>query len=421
MSLTLRSLTLFSLALFSLDLFSVATGEFVCDMWLAPSLIDGKGIFAGRSFTEGDDLDYAPSVPVPYHQIRYTMLASYVHAGPTEYLLGHPIEYSLVNFGMTMIMNHHSPPTRTYAFHEDESDEYSVNVNETLTHPYTAYPVTWHGTEVDMQPADEIFNLYSWDGSWFEDKGLVMWDDTNDTNSQNKPSLEHIEENGHCMTQVYFNVSDILRAGLGIFASRDFKKGEDVTVSPVLVLPRTEIEEMYYTSVLQNYCIAGEESEVVLLPIGMSVIANHALHPNMEMTWHEWKTHAPGKLNATLSQNISSLVESKFTSLDVVFRATRDIFIGEELTIDYGESWVNAYATYLADYAVWLTSNNHEEGEEGNVKNMTEENGIPLFRHFIAPPAGMFPTSWDYQYETIDVESDAEKVQVETEGGRGEV
>ena len=380
---------------------TAATGDFTCGMWLAPSLIDGKGVFAGRRFSADDDLDYAPGVPVPFAQLAGTMLTNYVHGGPIEYLAGHKIEYSLVNFGITMIMNHHSPPTRTYAFHEEDSD---LPINETLSHPYTTYPVSWHGTEIDLAPGDEIFNLYSYDGSWFADKDLPVWDDVNitttsTTTQQQALTIDRIEETGHCMTQVYFNVSDILRAGLGLFASRDFKKGEDVTVSPVLILPRTAVEEMYYTSILQNYCIATEESEVVLLPISSSIIANHALNPNMEMDWFQWKSDLAGKLNATLAKNISTLVASKFTELDIVFRATRDILMGEELTFDYGEGWVTSYSTYLAEYAIWLTSHHEAAAEEENEGVGTNEASVPLFRHFIAPPAGMFPQSWNFEYE----------------------
>jgi len=197
------------------------------------------------------------------------------------------------------------------------------------------------------------------------------------------------------MTQVYYNGSDILRAGLGIFASRDFRQGEDVTVSPVLILPRTAVDEMMYTSILQNFCIATEESEIVLLPIGASALANHALYPNMEMAWHQWKTDPPGKLKATLAKNITTLVDAKFTEIDIVFRATRDIVMGEELTFDYGKSWVNAYTTYLSEYAIWLSANHEDQGLG------TTEASIPLFRHYIAPSPNMFPKSWDFEFESV--------------------
>lgn len=370
-------------------------------MWLAPSMIDGKGIFAGRAFNIDDDLDYAPGIPVPFTPISTTMLINYVHAGPTEYLLDHELEYSLINFGITMIMNHHTPPARTYSFFEEDSD---IPINETLTHPYATYPVSWHGTEVDLKPGDEIFNVYSEDGSWFEDKDLKVWDDVNVTDSTPTPlTIERIESTGHCMTQVYFNASDILGAGLGIFASRSFKGGEDITVSPALVLPRTTVEELQITSLLQNYCIATDESEIVLLPIGSSVIANHAMNPNMKIAWHRWSTDAPNKLENILARNVSELTSSRFTELDIVWRASRDIAMGEELTFDYGESWVNAFATYLAEYAIWLADGNDRDEEE-----VSEESSMPMFRHFIAAPEGMFPEHWNFRYEEEDDEDEDE-------------
>lgn len=373
------------------------SSSFECDLWLAPSKIDGKGIFAGRAYESGEDLDFGVSLPVPFQRIVGTMLASYVHAGPTESFFEEELEYSLVNLGITMIMNHHSPPAKTYHFHEE--DESEVFINETFNSPFATYPATWHGTEVDLAPGDEVFNLYSEDSSWFLDKNLVPWDDSNATEAASAGialTLAEIEATGHCMTQVFVNTSTIVRAGLGLFAARDFEVGETVTVSPVLILPRGDIEEMQITSLVQNYCIASAESEIVLLPIGTSMMANHALAPNMEMAWHLWKADDKDKLDKLLAQNVSTLSEARFTQLDLAFLATHNISAGDELTVSYGQEWVETWATYLAEYTMYLMHDPPAEEKD----HVTPE--VPIFRSFIAPPPNLLPSHWNYVYETVE-------------------
>ena len=380
---------------------TTSSSSFECDLWLAPSKIDGKGIFAGRAYEAGEDLDFGVSLPVPYQKIVGTMLSSYVHAGPTESFFEEELEYSFVNLGITMIMNHHSPPARTYHFHEE--DESEVLINDTFNSPFATYPATWHSTEINLSPGDEVFNVYSEDDSWFLDKDLVPWDDSNVTEAASAASrltLAEIEATGHCMTQVYVNTSHIVRAGLGLFAARDFEVGETVTVSPVLVLPRSDIEEMQITSLVQNYCIAGAESEVVLLPIGTSMMANHALVPNMEMSWHLWKADDKDKLDKILAHNVSTISETRFTQLDLAFLATHKIASGDELTVNYGQEWVEAWATYLAEYIMYLTHNPAAEEENHEAPE------APIFRHFIASPPNLMPTHWNIQYETVVEEAE---------------
>lgn len=394
------ALSLLDILLAKVDDISAEIHAKACDLWLAPSKIDGKGIFAGRAYESGEDLDFGVSIPVPFQKIVGTMLSSYVHAGPIEYFMEEELEYSLVNLGITMIMNHHTLPSRVNHYHEEDD----VFINETFTSPFASYPATFHDTEIDLAAGDEVFNMYSEDSTWFDDKGLEPWDDSNTTAmAGNALTLQEIEATGHCMTQVLVNTSTIVRAGLGLFAGRDFEVGETVTVSPVLILPRVDIEQMQITSVLQNFCIATDESEIVLLPIGTSMMANHALWPNMQMAWHLWKPEQKDALDAYLAQNVSVLTDSKFTRLDLAFVAVQRITAGDELTVNYGDQWVNTWASYLAEYVSWLTHEppTHEEGEDEEEYEPPE---VPLFRSFIAPPPGLFPSHWNFEYETINAE-----------------
>jgi hypothetical protein len=65
--------------------------------------------------------------------------------------------------------------------------------------------------------------------------------------------------------------------GKGLFSNKDFKKGDIVTVSPTLLLPKDNIEIIgeNSNSVLQNYCIASPNSSYVFFPIGYSPLINH--------------------------------------------------------------------------------------------------------------------------------------------------
>jgi hypothetical protein len=205
-----------------------------------------------------------------------------------------------------------------------------------------------------------------------------------------------LAKDGHCVSDVFVAESPMHLTNFGLFAKRDFKEGEIVTISPLLSLPAEEVGQMKHESVLQNYCIATADSKIALLPIGYGAIINHHAKPNLVMDWFVWNPQSATDMNTTeridlgaellqksLGHDVNFLLNAPFSTLDMKYTALRDIQKGEELTIDYGSEWINAWADYLASSLAYYASDE---------KNETSKD---IFRQFIGPPAHLFPVHWN--------------------------
>jgi hypothetical protein len=230
---------------------------------------------------------------------------------------------------------------------------------------------------------------------------------------------EDMEQYGHCLTDVRIAASSLAGAGNGLFAERDFQAGEVVTISPVLSLPRSVVDDSVSDSVLKNYCFASPDSDVILFPLNYGPMINHNTsgEANVQIDWYDWspivaamdaKYHpAKGadsssgeKKGASYSLNLADklrmsaqeLFSAPFAQLDLAYRAARPIARGEELFLDYGAHWHAAWAQYSSDMSLWEQGQAHAllqssvESEKRGVK--------PAFRHYMSAPAELYPSHW---------------------------
>lgn len=92
--------------------------------------------------------------------------------------------------------------------------------------------------------------------------------------------------------------------GRGVFAGRKYRKGEVIEVCPVIALPEAP------GGMLERYVFRwGEDGVAVAL--GYGSLYNHSAEPNAKFAVRESRA-------------------------EVVFRALRDIAVGEQILIDYG-------------------------------------------------------------------------------------
>ena len=99
------------------------------------------------------------------------------------------------------------------------------------------------------------------------------------------------------------------RHGRGVFALRDFKKGEVVESCPVLTFSPKERKNLEKTQ-LSHYIYPWRSTRGASLVFGYGSIYNHSYSPNAD-----WK------------QN--------FKTTSMVYRAIKNIKAGEEITINY--------------------------------------------------------------------------------------
>jgi hypothetical protein len=278
-------------------------------------------------------------------------------------------DYRLINFGTAMMYNHKSPKTVSNFWGTSEVPDESL---PSLV-PFTKYIDVNFLAVDDIYPGDEMFANYG--PSWFKDRDMA------DSGAQVEPhisrSLEDLAASGHCLSDIYVASSTIPSAGRGVFASRAFSAGEVVSISPVLIMPRHLAERPEINTVIVNYVISANNTDVSILPIGHGAMINNgrAQGANVKLEWYEWATRTSGGTPVALAtRTIDQLDASPFSPLDVSYRATRDIAKGEEILLDYGPDWSAAWERYLVARA--------------------DPAAPALFRSPVGAPEGLFPDSW---------------------------
>jgi len=177
-------------------------------------------------------------------------------------------------------------------------------------------------------------------------------------------SPEWLRENAMCADNIRPGDSIIPQAGRGAFAKRFMPKGSLVAPAPVLHLHRDvmklETQQKYASKrhkgwqLLLNYSFGHRKSSVLLLPYGPA--ANYINHngkdPNAEIRWSDSHLHHTDWLK--LSEK--ALMKKKF-GLMMEFIALRDIEPGEEVTIDYGKEWEDAWNKHVVE---WIPEENSQ-------------------------------------------------------------
>jgi hypothetical protein len=185
-----------------------------------------------------------------------------------------------------------------------------------------------------------------------------------------KRSIEWLKENGLCMDNLIVKPSTIPHAGNGAFAKRNIAKGGLVSPAPLIQISDKSIMNMHEIKrssdengerfahrvdddvighqLLLNYCWGHPESSLLFFPAGSgtSFINHSSKKANAKMVFskhpqhlHEWTKFLPTELVNEENLHIGLLME---------IVATRDIKQGEEVLIDYGREWENAWNDHEA-------------------------------------------------------------------------
>ena len=299
-------------------------------------------------------------------------------------------------FGSAMIYNHREPHTVQH---------YDLTRGRQRTDPYTKKsPYSLHyklqfQTLRPIMAGEEIFGDYG--DEWFWTRGIDIDDSLDGEEPMRYESMAALAEAGHCLTDIEVKRSTIFGAGDGVFARRAFVKGEIVSISPLVNIPKTILKEIEEDTVLGNYCFSIPESDDAFLPIGTGGMINHGGLPedentrvNLKVEWYQWNNNRvilsdktdtdPAAAKARPTESDSATVQtphahaekgihSPYGIYDFAYIATRDINVGEELFISYGEEWKTAWEEYGKE-----KREHHKDHKSG------EESTPPIFRHFIA-------------------------------------
>jgi len=216
-----------------------------------------------------------------------------------------------------------------------------------------------------------------------------------------KRKIEWLKENGMCMDNMKVGASTIPNAGRGAFAKRSIAKGGLVSPVPVLQIPEKSVMNMYEVTksidedgdkywhrvnnkivgqqLLLNYCYGHPESSMLLFPAGSvtSFINHSAEKPNVKLVFSSNKEDTLNLLKKTPKDML------KVTTLSLLMEvvALRDIEEGEEIMLDYGNDWQNAWDTHVVSW--------NEDVENGKIPNPWPSRAIDLNQEYRSQP---YPT-----------------------------
>jgi hypothetical protein len=172
---------------------------------------------------------------------------------------------------------------------------------------------------------------------------------------------------GRCMDNILSGPSTIPHAGRGAFANRNIKAGGLVSPVPLVHITEEVILDMHElkddgddiyvkasdevsgTQLLFNYLYGHRESTMMFFPSGaVSALINHSKEPNAKMVW---SSH-PNNREHWFDLSAINLIEAKNRHIGLLMEivAIKDIQEGEEVFIDYGPEWQQAWDAHVTEW-----------------------------------------------------------------------
>jgi len=205
-------------------------------------------------------------------------------------------------------------------------------------------------------------------------------------------SPEWLKEHGTCADSVRIGRSSLQQAGHGAFAKTTFQKDEVIMAAPLIHIPdRAILDTFYEPQVLQldeeepdidllglqahtkklmhqfepgigdyktghqlllNYVFGHRDSTMALSPYGPGVqLINHnQTLANVKLQWAEphRSNHHPELLQKSVQYINDEFPLGSVLGMEIV--ATRKISKGEELFLDYGDDWEEAWQKHLSEW-----------------------------------------------------------------------
>lgn len=181
---------------------------------------------------------------------------------------------------------------------------------------------------------------------------------------QVKKELEWLQKEGFCMDNLVVGASTIPNAGRGAFARRKLKQGETVAPVPLLHIPDKALTDMHELDgdeeqryrkstdvvdhqLILNYCLGHPESSMLFYPAGgvISNINHDSKKANAKLVWSKHSQHQSHWFEKTPAE----LGEEEFMHIGLLMElvATKDIKKGEEVLLDYGTEWQEAWDKHV--------------------------------------------------------------------------
>ena len=196
-------------------------------------------------------------------------------------------------------------------------------------------------------------------------------------------SLEWLEANGRCLDNIQPGISTAPQAGRGAFATRAIPKGSVIAPLPLVQVHRQHME-IYDaddlkdpnsriwregTQLLLNYCYGHKQSSLLFFPYSpvVNYVNHHKIEFNAELKWSDHGGHHADWLEKTPHE----VLMEEHTGLIMEMIAKRDIAAGEEIFLNYGEEWDQAWEEHVANWKPRELDKNYVSAAELNERNET--------------------------------------------------
>jgi SET domain len=231
------------------------------------------------------------------------------------------------------------------------------------------------------------------DEGGFEEKGSVV---RQFIRKQSIRSLDWLDEHGYCQDHIKPDRSTIEQAGRGAFASRNLPKGTVVGYSPLIHMGvhgreifkiDYEAEKRSQYDLVYNYAFGHKNSSLLLIPYGgmVNYINHDRERANVKVRWpsKELIAHKPDWLNKDV-HFLRDTLEKIGLSFEYV--ALRDIAEGEEVFMDYGPEWEQAWEDYVKNWQPPPDADQYvhtSQWNETHIRTVYEQSSDPYPTNFI--------------------------------------
>jgi len=237
-----------------------------------------------------------------------------------------------------------------------------------LTHYHN---LTFHARK-DLEAGSEIFIGLEEKEEWYQhrwqmiharEKELAAEVGSNEEGLTGR-TVDWLMDNGVCLANLMPEMSTIKGAGRGAFATRFIPKGAIVSASPLVPIDRSaamtkriKLSGKVRASkpqLLVNYCMGRDNSTVIFYPTAPVVnLINHGQDKaNVRLQWSSLTARDVPNMSSLSLEEISLL---NFTNIVMDYVAIKDIHPNDEVVLDYGQQWKDAWQQHVTQ---WSPPNN---------------------------------------------------------------
>jgi len=164
-------------------------------------------------------------------------------------------------------------------------------------------------------------------------------------------SVDWLQKHGWCIDHLRVDKSTIEGAGRGAFARMPLQAGDVVVPLPLQAFRNLSIfAETVPSQLFMNYCLQPANSNMMFYPYGPAFnLVNHdSQRANVALRWSKSSNHHASWLDLEYEE-FWKVVSPGGLVLEVV--ALRDIEVGEEIFLDYGKDWEEAWEQHVVSWS----------------------------------------------------------------------